>query len=43
MTLEQYAYAAEIVGVIADSEGVLLAADDVGNIIWRVAPDTRAN
>ncbi len=31
------------VGIITDSEGVLLAADDVGNIIWRVAPDTRAN
>jgi len=31
------------VGVIKDSEGVLLVADDVGNIIWRVAPDTRAN
>lgn len=31
------------VGVITDSEGVLLVADDVGNIIWRVAPDTRAN
>ena len=31
------------VGVITDSEGELLVADDVGNIIWRVAPDTRAN
>lgn len=35
-----------ILGAVAsndDSEGVLLVADDVGNIIWRVAPDTRAN
>ena len=31
------------VGVITDSEGVLLVANDVGSIIWRVAPDTRTN
>ncbi len=26
------------VGVIADSQGALLVADDVGNVVWRVAP-----
>ena len=26
------------VGVVADSSGALLVADDVGNVVWRVAP-----
>ena len=26
------------VGVALDSKGALLVADDVGNVIWRVAP-----
>jgi glucose/arabinose dehydrogenase len=28
------------VGVTADAKGALLVADDVGNVIWRVAPNT---
>ena len=27
------------VGVVVDSRGALLVADDVGNVIWRVTPD----
>lgn len=27
-------------GVAVDRGGALLVADDVGNIIWRVVPDT---
>jgi glucose/arabinose dehydrogenase len=30
------------VGVIGDRTGALLVADDVGNVIWRVAPAQRA-
>jgi glucose/arabinose dehydrogenase len=26
------------VGVVVDRRGALLVADDVGNVIWRVAP-----
>ncbi len=26
------------VGVVVDGKGALLVADDVGNVIWRVAP-----
>jgi glucose/arabinose dehydrogenase len=26
------------VGVVIDRSGALLVADDVGNVIWRVAP-----
>lgn len=29
-------------GVIVDAEGALLVADDVGNVVWRVAPSSRA-
>ncbi|MCC7252841.1 sorbosone dehydrogenase family protein [Hyphomicrobium sp.] len=29
------------VGVVMDSAGALLVADDVGNIVWRVTPDTQ--
>jgi glucose/arabinose dehydrogenase len=29
------------VGVTLDHQGALLAADDVGNIIWRVTPASR--
>ena len=29
------------VGVALDSKGALLVADDVGNVIWRLAPDRR--
>jgi glucose/arabinose dehydrogenase len=29
------------VGVALDSKGALLVADDVGNVIWRVAPAAR--
>jgi glucose/arabinose dehydrogenase len=29
------------VGVITAADGALLVADDVGNVIWRVAPDSR--
>ncbi|MBI1406590.1 MAG: sorbosone dehydrogenase family protein [Caulobacter sp.] len=28
------------VGVITDQDGALLVADDVGNVIWRVTPDS---
>ena len=28
------------VGVIQDIDGALLVADDAGNTIWRVTPDT---
>ena len=35
------AFMAQTVAMVDD--GALLVADDVGNIIWRVAPDTRAN
>jgi len=31
------------VGVAMDHAGALLVADDVGNIIWRIAPATEAN
>ncbi len=30
------------VGVAIDKRGTLLVADDVGNVIWRVAPAQRA-
>lgn len=30
------------VGVVVDKRGALLVADDVGNIVWRVAPTTAA-
>ena len=26
------------VGVVVDSQGALLVADDVGDVIWRVTP-----
>ena len=29
------------VGVALDAKGALLVADDVGNVIWRVAPAAR--
>jgi glucose/arabinose dehydrogenase len=29
------------VGVVTDGTGALLVADDVGNVVWRVVPDTR--
>ena len=28
---------------VTDNDGALLVADDVGSVIWRVAPDTRTN
>jgi glucose/arabinose dehydrogenase len=30
------------VGVVIDRNGALLVADDVGNVVWRVAPSGRA-
>ncbi len=30
------------VGVVVDKRGALLVADDVGNIVWRVAPAAQA-
>ena len=29
------------VGVEIDKKGALLVADDVGNVVWRVAPQSR--
>lgn len=31
------------VGVAVDKTGALLVADDVGNIVWRVAPSAQAS
>jgi glucose/arabinose dehydrogenase len=31
------------VGVAMDKKGALLVADDVGNVVWRVAPQTRTS
>jgi glucose/arabinose dehydrogenase len=30
------------VGVAVDKQGALLVADDVGNMIWRVAPPAQS-
>jgi len=30
------------VGIEMDKKGALLVADDVGNAVWRVSPQTRA-
>jgi glucose/arabinose dehydrogenase len=30
------------VGVAIDTKGALLVADDVGNVVWRVAPNAEA-
>jgi glucose/arabinose dehydrogenase len=37
---EQQAYGRPV-GVAVDRQGALLVADDVGNVIWRVAPSSR--